>query len=561
VRRAPALVVALTVLVVAGLGLTLTHHAAPAPLPARVAVRDALRDPLTRRTVTGAGWTRATASPVDSTLERVSFFAGGQIVAEVAVNRDGTVSQMTDFTRRSVPYGNWLAYTPGVLLGVSVLFVLMAGVVPLLRIRNLDVLAGLSFVVPAVLLQHRYLDASVVAALPGLVYLMLRCAWVGLGRRPTAPAASTPLFEHLTSGLDGASRVRVLRVLAVAMALVFVMVGVSSPDPVDVIYAVMEGATKLIHGVLPYEHMPGDVVHSDTYPILSYVAYTPLAALSPVSSTWDSVDLALGAAVAATLAGAGALFRAVAGAARAGASPRTREAEAAGLRAALIWLSFPALLITVSTGTTDVVLAVLLLFAVLLWRRPDASCAMLAVAGWFKLAPFALVPIWLAPLRGRRLLTGLAGLAGVSLAMVALLVGFGGTGGPAAMVHALAFQFSRGSPQSLWTVLGVGWLQPLAQAGALALIAGATVRLWRHPELAADRVRIAALAAAVLLALQLVAAYWAFLYIAWVAPLMAVSVLAEPAPHARRTEARAPQAAGAHGIDGQAPRTVPGASW
>jgi hypothetical protein len=557
VRRAPALVVALTVLVAAGLGLTLTHHAPRAPLPARVAVRDALRDPLTQRAVTGAAWTRATASPVDSTLERVSFFSGGRIVAQVAVNRDGTVSQMVDFTRRSVPYGNWVAYAPGVLLSLSVLFVLMAGVAPVRRLRNLDVLAGLSFVVPAVLLQRRYLDASVVAALPGLGYLMLRCAWVGLGPGST-PAPSTPLFEALTSELDATARVRVLRVLAVATALVFVMVGVSSPLPVDVIYAVMEGATRLVHGMLPYGHMPGDVVHGDTYPLFSYVAYMPLAVLSPVSSTWDSVDVALGAAVAATLAGAGALFRAVAGAARAGVSRRTPEAEAAGLRAALIWLSFPALLITVSTGTTDVVLAVLLLFAVLLWRRPGASCAMLAVAGWFKLAPFALVPIWLAPLRGRRLLAGLAALAGVSVAMLALLVGFGGTGGPAAMAHALAFQFSRGSPQSLWTVLGVGGLQPLAQAGALALIAGATVRLWRDPELAANRVRIAALAAAILLALQLVADYWAFLYVAWVVPLMAISLLAEPVPHARRAEARTPEVAGA---DGQAPRLVPGASW
>jgi len=92
VRRTPALLVALTELVVAGLGLTLAHHAQRAPLPARAAVRDALRDPLTRRAVTGAGWTRATASPVDSTLERVSFFSGGRIVAQVAVSRDGTVS-------------------------------------------------------------------------------------------------------------------------------------------------------------------------------------------------------------------------------------------------------------------------------------------------------------------------------------------------------------------------------------------------------------------------------------------------------------------------------------
>jgi hypothetical protein len=71
VRRSPALPVALTVLVVAGLGLTLAHQARSAPLPPRAAVRDALRDPLTRRTVAGAGWNRATASPVDATLRPV----------------------------------------------------------------------------------------------------------------------------------------------------------------------------------------------------------------------------------------------------------------------------------------------------------------------------------------------------------------------------------------------------------------------------------------------------------------------------------------------------------
>jgi hypothetical protein len=36
-----------------------------------------------------------------------------------------------------------------------------------------------------------------------------------------------------------------------------------------------------------------------------------------------------------------------------------------------------------------------------------------------------------------------------------------------------------------------------------------------------------------LLALQLVADYWAFLYVAWVVPLMAMSLLGEPAPTRR----------------------------
>jgi hypothetical protein len=121
-------------------------------------------------------------------------------------------------------------------------------------------------------------------------------------------------------------------------------------------------------------------------------------------------------------------------------------------------------------------LAALLVFAVVLWRRPAASSALLAAAGWFKLAPFALVPVWLAPLRGRRLLSAVGALAGVSVAMLALLLALGGVDGLSAMVKAMSFQFSRGSPQSAWAVLGIERLQPLAQASVLALVGSAAVR-------------------------------------------------------------------------------------
>jgi hypothetical protein len=75
----------------------------------------------------------------------------------------------------------------------------------------------------------------------------------------------------------------------------------------------------------------------------------------------------------------------------------------------------------------------------------------------------------------------------------------------------------------------------------LALIAGAAVKVARDRELARDRRRIAALGAAILIGLQLAAAYWAFLYVIWVAALMCVSVLGQERaafePHAETTEA------------------------
>ena len=50
------------------------------------------------------------------------------------------------------------------------------------------------------------------------------------------------------------------------------------------------------------------------------------------------------------------------------------------------------------------------------------------------------------------------------------------------MLHAMSYQLSRGSPQSLWSALNIQSLQPLGEAAALALIAAATVRLATRPE-------------------------------------------------------------------------------
>jgi hypothetical protein len=379
-----------------------------------------------------------------------------------------------------------------------------------------------------VLSAHAYLDAAALAALPPLCYFVIRCARRGLGfAKPPLP--STPVFDWLTRRWRPAERVRLLRLILAALALVFVMVGVSSPSAVDVVYAVMEGATRILHGVLPYGHMPGDVVHGDTYPILSYALYTPLALVAPVNSIWDSVDLPLAVSVLLALAIAVALARSPVAL---GGGSRSRDAaqRTAGLRAAIAFLSFPSLLITVSTGTTDVALGAMLVVALVLWRRPAVSTGLLAIAGWFKLAPFALVPIWLAPRRGIALRKALAALVAVSALSLGLVVALGGAQGLAAMVHGVGFQFNRESPTSPWIVLGIVNLQPLGEALVLALIAGATVRMWREPEPAADGGRLAATAAAILLALQLVTDQWTFLYLAWVVPLIGVSLLTDDAP-------------------------------
>jgi hypothetical protein len=108
------------------------------------------------------------------------------------------------------------------------------------------------------------------------------------------------------------------------------------------------------------------------------------------------------------------------------------------------------------------------------------------------------------------------------------------------MLHAISFQFSRESPQSIWSALGIPGLQPVGEAAVFAFVAAAVVRLRQEPELAECRQRMAALTAVILVGLQLAASYWAFLYLVWVFPLIAMSVLAEPATVAVRSEAVAP---------------------
>lgn len=532
IRRRPALLAALVAFAAGGAAMALTHHQPPLPVPRAQAVATALRSPRVKTALSRTPWNRVTVYAVDNQLDRVTFLDGQQSIEEVAVRRDGTVVEALDFRGLPVPYGNWIAFLPGVLVLLSALFVLVTAVVPWRRLRNLDVLMALSLLAPVILLGHRYVGPSVIAALPGLLYLMARCTRLAFsGNQPAAP--SVPVLELLTRDWRTQRRVRLLRLMALALGLIFLVVTVSSYDPVDVVSAVMEGATKLVHGVLPYGHLPGDVIHGDTYPLLSYALYVPLAWLSPVGSVWDSVDLALGLTAVAALATAWVVYRLVrAGDDRPGrrsVTPEREERELAGLRAAVAWLAFPPVLIIASSGTSDVVLGAMLAVAVLLWRRPGTCTALLSAAAWFKLAPVVLVPVRLASLRGRPLIRAMAGIAVVTAPLVALLVALGGTAGPMEMVHAISFQFSRGSPQSVWSALGLSGLQPLGEGAVLGLIAAAVVRLRREPGLAEDRRRMAALTVAIVVGLQLVANYWAFLYLVWIFPLVAVSVLGEPA--------------------------------
>jgi len=526
-RAHVALLAAAAALTLAWGGLLLTNKPTRLVVPKPVALHSVLTNPGIAEMLASVHWDHVDATPMDSRYEILGFYRGGRVVATVTVGFNGhvVIIDSTDLAREKYEYGADIANDSRVLAMLTVVFVLMTAVWPLWRVRNLDVLVVAGSTLSVAYYNRGMLTDMALVSYPALAYLGVRCGWWALGRS-REPAPSMPLYGRLTEGWTTAQRVRILRLVALAMALVVAMVGFTSTSVLDVGYAVMEGATLIIHGVLPYGHIP-DVLHGDTYPIGSYLLYVPFAWLSPVHNVWDDADFTLVVAiVAALLAGAG-LWRMAGGTVSRSRQHPPSEGEGRGLRAAIAWLTFPPLLMTVSTGTTDVALAAMLVVALLLWRRPGWSTVVLSGAAWFKLVPVALVPLLLARLRGRALVCAAAVLAITSAGMVAILIMLGGLGAPMRMVNAMSFQFPRGSQRSLWTIIGSVPLQQLAQAATLTLIIGAGIRIRRCRALASDRARLAAIGAAALAGLQISGNYWSDTYLVWVFPFVALSLLAE----------------------------------
>ncbi len=64
---------------------------------------------------------------------------------------------------------------------------------------------------------------------------------------------------------------------------------VLNSNVIDVGYAGVIGADKLIHGHLLYGHWPSDNAYGDTYGPVNYFAYVPFRLIFGWSGTWDSL--------------------------------------------------------------------------------------------------------------------------------------------------------------------------------------------------------------------------------------------------------------------------------
>jgi hypothetical protein len=358
---------------------------------------------------------------------------------------------------------------------------------------GLDVAALLAFGLSYAAFNAADIDVSVPTVYPLLAYLLVRALVIAARG---GPALRSALPDR-----------------ALLIALVFligfrVAVTLTGGNVIDVGYSGVIGADRLAHGAPLYGHFPADNAHGDTYGPVAYAAYVPFELLFPWHGEWDALPAAQVAAATFDLvciALCWLLGRRLGGA-------------RGGLLLAYLWAAYPFTLLVLASGANDALVAALVLIALLVAARPVARGVAVALAGLTKFAPFALGPLLATYRRGPRgaALTTLATLVATALVLAPFDLG-------AFHDRTFGFQSDRASPFSLWGLWDLGVLNTLAQLAAVALaIAVAFVPRRR------DLGTLCALAAAVLIAVELALGHWFYLYLVWFAPLMWAAWLAPP---------------------------------
>jgi hypothetical protein len=293
---------------------------------------------------------------------------------------------------------------------------------------------------------------------------------------------------------------------------------VTDSNVIDVGYAGVIGADRIVHGGALYGAYPKDNEHGDTYGPVNYESYVPFRQLFGWGGKWDDLPAAHAAAIVFDLLAVALLFL----------LGRRVRGPTLGVALAYAWVSYPFTLFALESNSNDVLVCVLVLAALLCATSPPLRGMFAALAGLSKLAPLALAP--LLATHGVRELPSRAAraralawfaLAFAATAAVVSIPALRHDSPHTIFVRTLEYQANRGSPFSLWGLYGgLGGVQEAVQIAAVAL-ALALAFLPRRPDL----VGLAAAAAAVLIAAQLGVEHWFYLYIPWFFGLVMLALL------------------------------------
>ncbi len=371
----------------------------------------------------------------------------------------------------------------------------------LFAIRNLDIVALLGFLVSHGFFREGAVLEAVVLWYPPLVYLLIRTLLMGFGvGEKVEKTSNLPLW--------------LLMVLAGLAGGLVLGLNVDS-RVIDVGYAGVVGADRILEGTAPYGTMPQDVGTGDTYGPLNYLLYVPFVLMFGFSGEWDFLPAAHALTLFSFVAGAMALFI---------TGYRLSGKEGAAVLV-FAWAAFPYTVYATNNNTNDIIVAAVSAIGLAAAASPIARGASIAAGFAVKLYPLALGPLWIM-YDGRKrkpiidFVLGGAGLVLVTFWVILL------DGHPVKAVrlfyeNTLAFQGDRVSPWSLFSqVPGLAFLQRPLMALAIFL----SVLVAFVPREKTLR-RLAALSAALVIAFQLTVNYWFYTYIIWFEPFVFVSLL------------------------------------
>jgi hypothetical protein len=365
------------------------------------------------------------------------------------------------------------------------------------RLLHLDLLMLWAFSISLAYFNHGDIYQSVPTAYPPLIYLLARMLWIGLRRRARSPGPlrlSVPV-TWLTIGL-------------VFLVGFRIALNVTDSNVIDVGYAGVIGAQKIVDGQPLYGTWPTDNPRGDTYGPVSYEAYVPFLEAFGFSGRWDDLPAAHAASIFFDLCAIALLFL----------IGRMIRGPTLGVCLAYAWAAFPFTLFATESNTNDALVAALLLATLLLAARPVRRGVLAALTGLTKFAPLALAPLLAThglleePSRPRRARALAAfGLAFVLSAAVVGIPALTGDSLSEIYQRTISYQATRPAPFSIWGLYGgLQWAQTAVQLAGVALALALAVVPRRR-----DLIGLAALCAAILVAIELGVTYWFYLYIPW----------------------------------------------
>jgi hypothetical protein len=371
----------------------------------------------------------------------------------------------------------------------------------LFSVRNLDVVALLSFLISHAFFREGIVFEAVVLWYPPLIYLFIRTLLMGFGiGERVEKTANLPSWLLMTlAGLAGG--------LVLALNL--------DSRVIDVGYAGVVGADLILDGTSPYGNMPVDVGTGDTYGPLDYLLYVPFVLLFGFSGEWDFLPAAHALTACAFVGGAVAMF--ITGLRLSGAK------VAAALT--LAWAVYPYTLYSANNNTNDIVVAAISAIGLAGASSAIGRGASIAAGFSVKLYPVILAPLWMMHdgVKRRAVVDFVIGGVGVFLLTfwVVLLEGRPLEAARLFYEKTVAFQGVRETPWTIYSQLpALGIVQqPLLAA---IIVVAFVVAVW--PRRRTIR-RLAAFSAALIIGFELTTNYWFYPYVSWFEPFVFLALL------------------------------------